>query len=70
MQKYVCEKYGISRAELQRGVEQFSKLATGKFAGDTAVLLAILDLLCNGDVPAPMSKETKQNLASVRVICD
>lgn len=65
MEKNVCKRYGITDAELQQGVEQYSKLATGKFAGDTAVLLAILDLLYNGDVPAPMSEETKQNLASI-----
>lgn len=56
MQEYVCVKYGISREELQEGVEQYSKLATGRFAGEIEVLCAILDLLCNGDIPAPKSK--------------
>lgn len=50
MQENVCRKYGITREELQKGVDQYSKRATGKFAGDTAVLLAILELLCNGDI--------------------
>ena len=50
MQENVCRKYGITREELQKGVDQYSKHATGKFAGDTAVLLAILELLCNGDI--------------------
>ena len=56
MQELVCVKYGISREELREGVEQFSKLATGRFAGEIDVLCAILDLLCNGDIPAPNSK--------------
>lgn len=50
MQENVCRKYGITREELQKGVDQYGKHATGKFAGDTAVLLAIIELLCNGDI--------------------
>lgn len=50
MQENVCKKYGITREELQKGVDQYSKLATGKFAGDINILLAILDLLCSGDI--------------------
>lgn len=57
MQKYICEKYGISRDELQSGVDEFSKIATGRFAGEIQVLLAILDLLCYGDIPAPTTDE-------------
>lgn len=49
MQENVCKKYGITREELKRGVEQYSKYATPKFVGDTMVLLAILDLLTSGD---------------------
>lgn len=51
MQENVCKKYGITREELKKGVDQYSKHATGKFAGDIAVLLAIIELLCNGDIP-------------------
>ena len=50
MQENVCRQYGITREELQKGVYQYIKHATGKFAGDTAVLLAILELLCHGDI--------------------
>ena len=52
-QKNVCNKHGITQAELDDGVNQFCKLAVGKFAGDTNVLLAIVDLLASGDVPEP-----------------
>ena len=65
MEKNVCKRYGITDAELQQGVEQYSKLATGKFAGKTTVLLAILDLLTNGDIPAPDPGAKKQVLSSV-----
>lgn len=64
MEKNVCKRYGITDAELQQGVEQYSKLATGKFAGETTVLLAILDLLINGDIPAPDPGAKKQILSS------
>lgn len=65
MEKNVCKRYGITDAELQQGVEQYSKLATGKLAGKTTVLLAILDLLTNGDIPAPDPGVKKQVLSSV-----
>lgn len=52
LQANVCKKYGISRAELQAGVDHYSKLATGRFAGDSMVLLAILELLTSGDIEA------------------
>lgn len=65
MEKNVCKRYRITDAELQQGVEQYSKLATGKFAGKTTVLLAILDLLTNGDIPAPDPGVKKQVLSSV-----
>ena len=50
MQENVCKKYGITREELQKGVEQYSSYATPKFAGNTMVLLAIIDLLTSGDL--------------------
>lgn len=56
MQEYVCLKYGISREELLEGAAQFSKLAAGRFAGEIDALCAILDLMRNGDIPAPKLK--------------
>lgn len=50
LQENVCKKYGITREELQEGVERYSAIATPKFAGDTSVLLAILTLLTSGDI--------------------
>ena len=50
MQENVCKKYGITRKELQEGAERWSKLITDEFAGDINILLAIHDLLRNGDV--------------------
>lgn len=50
MQENICKKYDITRKELQEGVERCSKLITDEFAGDINVLLAIHDLLRNGDV--------------------
>lgn len=52
MQENICKKYGLERTELQKAVDKFSGSATGKFTGDMNALLAILDLLCNGDIPA------------------
>lgn len=48
----VCKKYDITPEELDEGINRYSAIATPKFCGDTAVLLAIIDLLCNGDVEA------------------
>ena len=56
MQENVCKKYGISREELQIGVDEYYKIATGKFSGDISILCAILDLLCVGDIPATTPK--------------
>lgn len=50
LQVNVCKKYGISRDELKEAVEQYSRLATGKFGGKINCLLAILDLLTVGDI--------------------
>lgn len=49
-QENVCKKHGITPEELKEGVDRYSAIATPKFAGDIAVLLAILELLCNGDI--------------------
>lgn len=50
MQENVCKKYGITRKQLQEGVERWSKLITEEFAGNINILLAMHDLLRNGDV--------------------
>ena len=55
-QKNVCEKYGITPEELKEGVDRYSAIATPQWAGDTAVLLAILELLCNGDIEEKTQK--------------
>lgn len=55
-QKNVCNKHGITQAELDDGVNQFCKHAAGKFVGDTNVLLAIVDLLGCGDIAEPEPK--------------
>lgn len=49
-QENVCKKHGITPEELKEGVDRYAAIATPKFAGDTAVLLAILELLFNGDI--------------------
>ena len=51
MQEKVCEKYDITREELQKAVDRYSAIATPKFAGNINCLLAILELLTSGDIP-------------------
>lgn len=51
MQENICKKYGLERKEFQKAVDKFSESATSKFTGDINALIAILDLLCNGDIP-------------------
>ena len=51
MQDNICRKYGITHEELQEGVDRYSKIATPKFAGDIHVLMAIIELLVDGDIP-------------------
>lgn len=48
----VCKKYDITEEELKKGIDQYSSLATGRFCGDINVLLAIIELMCNGDIPS------------------
>lgn len=48
-QENVCKKFGITREELQEGVDQLGKYF-GKFAGDINVLLAMITLLTSGDI--------------------
>ena len=50
MQERICKKWDISRKELQEGVDRFCKTGVAKYAGDTNILLAILELLTSGDI--------------------
>ena len=49
MQDNLKEKYGITSEELKRAVDQ---IPLGKIACDGIVLVALCDLLCNGDIPS------------------
>lgn len=48
MQDNLKNKYGITNEELKRAVDQIN---FGKIACDGAVLVALIDLICNGDIP-------------------
>lgn len=52
MQENVCRKFGITQEELQEGITRTCKLLSPKYAGGKQVRLAILCLLCNGDIPS------------------
>ena len=52
MKENVCRKYGITQEQLAEGVTRCCKLLSPKFAGGKQVRLAILCLLCNGDIPS------------------
>lgn len=52
MQENICRKYGITQEQLAEGVTRCCKLLSPKFAGGKQVRLAILCLLCNGDIPS------------------
>lgn len=51
MQENICRKYGITQEQLAESVTRCCKLLSPKFAGGKQVRLAILCLLCNGDIP-------------------
>lgn len=48
MQENLKNKYGITNEELKRAVDQIN---FGKIACDGAVLVALIDLICNDDIP-------------------
>lgn len=52
MQENICRKYGITQEQLAEGATRCCKLLSPKFAGGKQVRLAILCLLCNGDIPS------------------
>ena len=47
MQDNLKQKYGITDEELKRAVDQ---IQFGKIACDGIVLVALVDLICNGDI--------------------
>lgn len=47
MQDNLKNKYGITSEQLKRAVDQ---IPFGKIACDGAVLIALVDLVCNGDI--------------------
>ncbi len=49
MYKNLKEKYGITAEELKKAIDQ---IKLGKIACDGIVLVALCDLLCNGDIPS------------------
>ncbi len=59
MQDNLKEKYGITTDDLKRAVDQIN---FGKIACDGIVLVALVDLICNGDIAQPLRTE--------RSICD
>jgi hypothetical protein len=47
-QENICNKYGITKAELKKGIDIISsKLG---MIGNVNVLLAVTELLCNADI--------------------
>ena len=46
----LCAKYGVTPKEIQEFVEHLSK-NIGSWGGDTIVMVAGIDLICNGDIP-------------------
>lgn len=53
MQDNLKKKYGITDEELKEVVNQ---IPFGKFACDGVVLIALCDLVCNGDLPDIVAK--------------
>lgn len=49
MYKNLIAKYDITAKELKAAIDQ---IKLGKIACNGAVLVALVDLLCNGDIPA------------------
>lgn len=47
MYKNLLEKYGITEEEIKAAVDQIN---FGKIACDGVVLVALCDLVCNGDI--------------------
>ena len=60
MQENICRKYGITQEQLAEGVTRCCKLLSPKFAGGKQVRLAILCLLCNGDIPPEADDHEQQ----------
>ena len=50
MQENLKKKFGITDAQLKAAVDQIN---FGKIACDGIVLVALFELICSGDIPAP-----------------
>lgn len=50
MYQNLIAKYGITAEQLKQAIDQ---IKLGKIACDGVVLVALVDLLCNGDIPLP-----------------
>ena len=50
MQENICKKWDITQEELKEGVDRFCSIGVPKYAGNTIVLMAMLELLTNGDI--------------------
>lgn len=53
MQENLKKKFGITDAQLKADVDQIN---FGKIACDGIVLVALVELICNGDIPAPCTE--------------
>lgn len=66
MQENLKKKYGITDEELKRAINQ---IPLGKIACDGITIVAVTDLICNGDVQAPtghtMREFIKENLDKI-----
>lgn len=55
-QENLCKKYNITPEELKRAVDQIN---FGKIACDGVVLVALCDLICNGDIKESSNNDNK-----------
>ena len=53
MQENLKKKFGITDAELKAAVDQIN---FGKIACDGIVLVALCELICSDDIPAPKTE--------------
>lgn len=58
MQENLKKKYGITDDELKRAIDQ---IKFGNIACEGIVLVALCDLICNGDIVYETDRETTEN---------
>lgn len=51
----LCKKYGVTAEEIDYAINQIAKNGIAKSACDTGVLLAVVDLIANGDIKAEVA---------------